>query len=288
MILITGATGFIGKYVVDKLLSDEQELLLIVKNKNKYEVKLNEIVIEGNLQFVDCLAEQLKQYRIDTCVHLAWEGIPDYSFEMSRKNINYGMNVLCLCRILKIKHLIITGSCWEYENPIGCISTNYKLGSENSFKAAKNALYMIAHSFCRENGIILNWMRLFYVYGPGQREGSLIPYVIKCFREDMRPKLNGIYNRNDFIYVRDVADAIAKVSQTTMYPELLNCGSGYSSEVLEVVRIIARNMKKDFDETLYEKSGNELDFYADAEEMFRDYGWKNSIDLDYGIQLMLM
>lgn len=287
MILLTGATGFVGGYVVRRLLEQRQELILIVRNRGKYNVLLNEILVEGNLDDPDVLTEKLRKYKIDTCIHLAWEGIPDYSFEMSRKNLNYGINVLMLCRTLGIKHLVITGSCWEYESPAGCINTNSKLSADNSFKAAKNALHMIAHSFCKENGIILNWIRLFYVYGPGQRKGALIPHIMRSFAEGKQPELNGAYNKNDFIYVSDAADAIAKAAQNIYYPETLNCGSGMSTEVLEIVKITAELMQKDFDGTIYIKNGNETDFYADSREMIQSYQWSCHVNLRDGIRYML-
>ena len=288
MFFVTGGSGFIGKYVVKKLLENGEEVIVLVREAKKYKLQGCEILVEGNLGDIASWKNELKQYTIETCIHLAWEGIPDYSYEMSKKNLLYGLYVLDLCKEFGIKNLVITGSCWEYQNPKGSISVDHPIDYDKSFPAAKNSLRMMAHAFCKENDIHLNWMRLFYVYGPGQREGSLIPYIIKCFREGKQAELNGVYNKNDFVYVKDVADAIVKVAQTHEYDEILNIGTGYSTQVADIVRMIAETMPQKEAAPIYSNTmKNQVDFYADEEEMRKNYEWSAVIQLKEGIQEML-
>lgn len=285
MVLVTGASGFIGKHVVEELVRDKQTVVCLVRNKNKYSFVGDEEVLECDLSDIELLKQTLKNREIDTCIHLAWEGIPDYSYEYSKKNLEMGMNVLEICKDLNISKLIITGSCWEYASPKGAISTSYRVEYNNCFKAAKNSLHMMAHAFCNDNDIKLNWLRLFYVYGVGQREGSLIPHIIQSFKEGHQPELNGAYNENDFVNVRDVAKVIVEVAMCNERKEVLNVGMGEAVRVLDVVEEVAKQMDFTLDKEKYIfKEG--ASFYADKAEMIKD-GIKCEISIRDGIKEML-
>lgn len=287
MVFVTGGTGFIGRWVVKRLLKEKQEVLLLVRDKVNYVPISNEYVIEGSLENIESWKQKVKKNTIETCIHLAWEGIPDYSYEMSKKNLVYGLNILEICRDLVIPNLVISGSCWEYFNPKGSILVKHELDESNAFKASKNSLHQMAHAFCLENGIHLNWMRLFYVYGPGQRSESLIPYIIECYKKKQQPNLNGAYNKNDFVYVGDVADAIVKVALQHDFLEVLNVGSGHSTQVLEIVKCVAKQMGCEVDTSKYIKSPNCVDFYADYDEMYEMYRWFAKTSIEQGIKQML-
>ena len=287
MIFVTGGTGFIGKHVIKKLIEIRENVIVLVRNMKDYAAQGSEYVVEGTLDDPEPWQEELKQFSIDTCIHLAWEGIPDYSYEMSKKNLMHGLTVLDACKELGIQNLIMTGSCWEYDKPHGIVSVNDPVCDENAFKASKNALRMMAHAFCRENRIHFNWLRLFYVYGPGQREGSLIPHIIKSFKEEKQPELNGAYNRNDFVHVSDVADAIVKVAGNHNYPEILNVGSGCSTQVLSIVKMAAELMGQTINEQKYLKNNHNVEFYADKQEMYRDFSWEAKISMEKGIKQVI-
>lgn len=288
MILVTGGSGFIGRYVVNKLVAEGRKVLVVTRNKRYMQVPEtdNVTIVETSLANIEDLISKLQDYDIKSCIHLAWEGIPDYSYEMSSKNLQYGLNILKICKRFGVKNLVITGSCWEYRNPEGSISVNSEIDYSNAFKAAKNSLHMMAHAFCVENGIHLNWMRLFYVYGPGQRSGSLIPHIIKCFEDGKQPELNGAYNENDFVYVEDAADAIVRCTLNHSYPETLNVGSGHATRVLDIVKMIAEEYDMPFDSVAYEKRSG-VSYYADGEEIKDTCGWKANVDMNTGIKNMI-
>lgn len=266
MIFVTGASGFIGKYVVKELLDQGCDVICLVRNVESYHTIGDERILEGSLSDMQKISEKMNGIDVESCIHLAWEGIPDYSYDVSERNLFYGIELLHLCKKMGIKNLIVTGSCWEYDNPQGAIRTDYPIGYDNAFKAAKNSFHMMAHAFCKENGIHLNWLRLFYVYGPGQREGSLIPYIIKCFDEGRQPELNGAYNENDFIHVEDVAKVIVKVTLNQVYSETMNVGSGKATRVLDIVEREAEKRGYKLETSRY-KRNQPVSFFADPVEM---------------------
>lgn len=289
MILVTGASGFIGKEVMKQLAKKGEEAAALVRDVGKYETAGDEIIIEATLDNLERSTKTLKSLPIDTCIHIAWEGLPNYSYDVSKKNLQYGLAVLDLCKECRINNIVITGSCWEYKDPVGKISTEWSIDVSNPFKAAKNSLHAMAHAFCSEYDIHLNWLRLFYVYGPGQRSGALIPTMIDSLRKREQPRLNCIYNENDFVYVGDVADAVVKCAANHSYPETLNVGSGKAVKVLDVAKLVSAEFGMAFHvDYSDEQNGHISDsFYADRDEMLRQYGWCSETDMVVGIKHMI-
>lgn len=283
MIFITGASGFIGKALIRRLIDDNQSLIILTRDSSTYGAIGDEIIVEGDLSDIDSIENQIKQYSIDTMIHLAWEGIPDYEYEMSARNLRYGLNALDICKRQKIRNLIITGSCWEYKTPYGMISTSYELEYGKCFPTAKNSLHAMASVFCKENNIRFNWLRLFYVYGPGQRKGSLIPHILDCFSRGEYPQLNGAYNCNDFVYVDDVAEMITRVVDDSLLPEIINVGTGKAERVLDVVRDVAGYFDLECEEPVYENNKSSC-FFANPDEIINNVGWIPSTDVKEGIK----
>lgn len=287
-VFITGGTGFIGKYTVDALLNRGFEVMMLVRNIEGNFIKHNNLyVVKGELSQIHRIKKQVKEFAPDTVVHLAWEGIPDYSFAMGEKNLLYGINLLKLCSEVKCKCFIGMGSCWEYETKQGMISENDQISAENGFKAVKNSLRLLSEGFCKENNIKFYWLRLFYVYGSGQKSTSLIPYIINCFKEGKQPELNGIDNANDFVYVKDVAKAIIEVIQKQPIQHIFNIGSGKAVQVLEVLKRVAKEMKVEVDVSLYKKQENPICFWADLNKITSLAEWKPQYDISEGIKEMV-
>jgi nucleoside-diphosphate-sugar epimerase len=144
----------------------------------------------------------------------------------------------------------------------------------------------MAGLFCKENDMRFNWLRLFYVYGNGQRETSLIPSVIRALENNQQPSIRNYKNRNDFVYVSDVAKAIYSILQRKPKTEILNVGSGYSLSVSDVIRTVAEVLNKNI--SFEEKQENEIvDFYADPDEMMKAYDWKPSYSLKEALEEMI-
>lgn len=288
-ILLTGASGFIGTHVRKTLWEAGYELISLVRTVNPGFVPYpSERLIIGTLAEADGLEQNLSALSPDACVHLAWEGIPDYSSEPSIKNLEYGFHILRLCQSLNIKKLIISGSCWEYLTPSGLTPENAACSYENPFKIAKNTLHAMAEAFCQENGISFHWLRLFYVYGEGQRPGSLLAYITAELKKGVQPALNGAFNRNDFIHASDVAQAVRKsleYMQTHTSCATFNIGSGHATQVLDIVSDAARILNLPFDTETYRRpDAPPASFWADIHAAKNCLGWEPQITLSEGIE----
>ncbi len=136
---------------------------------------------------------------------------------MFRKLLEYGKN---------------KGPCYEDDK------TNIK----SYFTWAKESLYTYLLLKSSEKNILLNWFRLFYVYGPGQKEGSLIPTLINSFMDSKKPNIKTPLNKNDFVFVKDVTRIFTKALENDLRSGVYNLGSGYSTSVYDICSIIEKEI----------------------------------------------
>lgn len=287
-IFITGGTGFIGKYIVDKLQNNE--LLILTRDLNKDFAKSKKIqFVQGTLGNINKWKNKIKNFKPDATIHMAWEGIPDYGVENSTRNLNYGLDLYRFLVRINCKKILTTGSCWEYGEQSGKLSENILPKTLNAFATAKNSLLHLGQEIAKKNGISFIWTRLFYVYGPGQKKESLIPYLINCAKEGKNPEIKNPQAQNDFIYVEDVADAISKLILECNVDGIFNIGSGKLTSIQAILKKIydmffikqeshTANIKQ-----TYTSSAN----YADISKIEKEVGWKPETTIKEGIKKVM-
>ena len=190
-VLTTGGSGFIGKAVLENLLEniEEVEILNLTRGSSKR--------ISSKLEFFNCDLSNYKTYltkviefKPEVVLHLAWEGIPDFSLEKCNKNILISTSFIeSITKIKSCKKIIVTGSCFEYNNKIGKCNEDDIVIPKDYFTFAKKTILSFLELECTKNHIDYNWARLFYVYGPNQRSGSLIPTLIETLKSNKIPDL---------------------------------------------------------------------------------------------------
>lgn len=285
-IFITGGTGFIGKFVVKELDNQRNNLLLLVRNTNHLTNSQNISFVKGNLASLGNWEKTLEAFKPQAAIHLAWEGIPDYGSQNSIKNLKYGLSLIELLAKLNCQTILVTGSLWEYGQQRGELSEDMYSKPFNAFTAAKNSLYLLGRELARENNITFIWTRLFNVYGPGQKSTSVIPYLINCARQGKEMEIRNPNNKNDFIYVEDVADAISEILLKCKKSEIFNIGSGKLISVQDIIDKIFNvfHSKQKYKKTQQKQTDALADFYADISKIKKETGWHPKIDIDEGLK----
>jgi len=283
-IFLTGGTGFIGKYVVEDLKKRGHRILILSRNAHK---KNSTNFIIGDLTNIGKWESKLKRFDPDVAVHLAWEGIPDFSATMSSKNLIQGISLYNLLAEIGCKKIITAGTCFEYGDATGRVSENLVINPKTPFVAAKHALHIMGETIAKEIGADFIWMRFFYVYGPGQRAGSLIPHIMRCANSKLPPDLKNPSAQNDFVYVEDVARAVTAAILRGKGNKTYNVGSGKFTSVMEVTRLIYEKLQE---KNIYQNFARSLrivpkgGFYAKLTDVHRDLGWNPKVNMREGIQ----
>ncbi len=297
-IFVTGGTGFVGKHLVKKLGGQEHELRLLSRNPEKcldLESESTKFIL-GNLSDITKWKDEVKEFNPQAAIHLAWEGIPDYSSAASIKNLVQGINLYSLLMEAGCQKIISTGSCWEYSSQKGCLLESTAINPHNAFASAKHSLYWMGKYLAEEKKVQFDWLRLFYVYGPGQRKDALIPYIIHCIEENRKPEIKTPTARNDFVYVGDVADAIAAVladdtKSSALHPKssIYNVGSGTLTSVGKIIDLVyARRGMASESICLEDKSEIAHNCsWADLTKIREKVGWEPKVGIEEGISRMI-
>ncbi len=221
------------------------------------------------------------------CIHLAWEGIPDYGFDMSRRNLDQGTALFrLLAEECGCKKIIALGSCWEYGRSFGVCREADPVSTNSFFVWAKHALCDLGMMLSVKHEVSFVWLRAFYVYGPGQRPAALIPTLTAAVRKGVCPEVKTPLNASDFVHVDDVAAAVLAALRQEVPSGIYNVGSGEATSVWKVCEYIELAMGLEPRWSVQLRNlpvESSADFQGATEKSFEVFGWKASTSLERGI-----
>lgn len=284
-VFITGGTGFNGKFVVQKLDNGTNKLLLLTRNISNFIQSKNIFPLKGDLAQINDWKETINNFKPEAAIHLAWEGIPDYSVKNSIKNLNYGLELIEILANTGCQTILVTGSIWEYGNQRGKLNEDFCTKPFNALTAAKNSLHYLGREIAKDLNVNFIWTRLANSYGPGRQESSLIPYLIKSVKEHKKIEIRNPDAKNDFIYVGDVAEAISQLILKYHKNGVFNIGSGKLISTKDIVKKIFRffNIKTEYTITDQKQIDSFSNAYADISKIKKELGWQPRIDIDEGL-----
>jgi len=207
-VIVTGATGFVGSHVVKSLIKKNYIVTVLARNiekTKKIEFLSSLKVINFDIQNPN----QKIELPLDaTLIHCAWEDVNN-SLKMSHIERHFLNNYLFLKNIitLGVKKIIVTGTCYEYGLQYGAVSAMSDTKPNTPYALAKDNLHKSLRMLQNEVDFHLIWARLFYMYGDGQDEKSIIPLFDKALEIN-----DSIFNMSlgeqlfDYLPVEKVAD----------------------------------------------------------------------------------
>lgn len=284
-IFVTGGTGFIGRFTLDVLKKEGHRLLVLSRKAHR---KRGVRFIKGDLANIPKWKGRLKKFKPEAAIHLAWEGIPDFSCAQSVKNLEGGLALFAALVEVGCKKIVAAGTGFECGNRVGKVPDEISVTPASAFTAAKYALHLLGEELAKEKGIDFIWLRPFNPYGYGQRAGSLIPYIMRCVAENVTLRLKNPLAQGDFVYITDVARLIADAVTRGKGRVTYNVGSGYLVPVRDIAKMICKGMGvsqeyyKDFARTAKGKLAGAA--YAELKNVRKEIGWRPTTDMKTGIQ----
>ncbi|MDA9499496.1 NAD-dependent epimerase [Bradyrhizobium sp. CCBAU 11357] len=304
-LLVTGAAGFIGFHVAQRLLSAGETVVGFDNLNDYYDPALKSARLEllrphPNFKFVKLdladragMEELFRQYRFPTVIHLAAQAGVRYSLEnphaYAESNLTGFLNVLEGCRHNGCGHLIYASSSSVYgANIKQPFSIEDRVDHPVSLYAAtKKANELMAHTYSHLHQLPTTGLRFFTVYGPWGRPDMAYFLFTKAIIEGKPIKLfNGGKMKRDFTYVDDIVDAIERIvfSAPSLPYRIYNIGNNKPEELGNLISILEKELGTTAEKILLPMQPGDVEStYADIDATARDFGFAPRVKLGEGL-----
>ena len=321
-VLVTGAAGFIGSHLSQRLLARGDEVLGY-DNLNPYydprlkQARLDKLLpldgfgfVQASLEDRTALEAAFDQFKPQRVVNLAAQAGVRYSLENPQayveSNIVGFLNILEACRHRGIEHLVYASSSSVY-------GANKKLpfAVEDSvdhpvsmYAATKKANELMAHTYSHLFGLPTTGLRFFTVYGPwGRPDMALFLFTRKILAGEPIDVFNHGHHTRDFTYVDDIVEGVIRTLDRVPGPDpaydpfnptpasstapyrVYNIGNHQPVQLLRYIEVLEECLGRKAERNLLPlQPGDVPDTYADVSALQRDTGYSPSTSIETGVR----
>lgn len=242
-ILLTGATGFVGRQVLRSLLERGGEVSVIAREDPPYTFPGADRVTIHHVP--DLFALTVDEWmpllqNVDTLLHAAWFAEPG-KYLQSPLNMHCLQGTLTMARAAaeaKLKRLVGIGTCFEYDVTHRVLSTETPLAPLTIYAASKASTFLTLQQWCASSGIAFAWCRLFYLYGEGEDPRRLAAFLHRKLAAGEPAELTSGTQVRDFLDVAEAGARIARVAVSSLQGPVNIC-SGTPVTVRQLAEQIA-------------------------------------------------
>jgi nucleoside-diphosphate-sugar epimerase len=217
-ILLTGATGFVGRQIL-KFLQDKDVDIILVVRKGWQKKIINRKNVTSVFLTKDLFGEDVKWWtdacsEVDVVIHAAWYAEPG-RYLLSDKNIDCLQGTINIAKgavFSDVKKIVGIGTCFEYDLTQGLLSINTPLKPLTPYAASKTATYLALEGWLTHKKVDFSWCRLFYLFGEGEDCRRLVPYIKSKLKENKQVELTSGNQIRDFMDVSDAGRLITEIS----------------------------------------------------------------------------
>lgn len=292
--LVTGASGHLGSYLVERLLQEGAQVFALVKTDSDL-WRLTDVldrveVIRADLSDVARAAYDISRAKPEATFHLAWQGVTSgfkNDAQQITLNIKGSLDLFETVRAAGCKLWVGVGSQAEYGTRNEILTEETPVRPETAYGVAKLSAGLLTKKLCGLYGIRYIWLRLLATYGPKDDESHLIPSVIRHLLAGERPRLTSGEQKWDYLYVSDAADAIYRAAASRRVEGVFNLSSGEA----HTVRSIVEQIRNIIDPTLPLSFGEIpipadqiMHLQADISKLREATGWTPQTSLEEGLK----
>jgi len=303
-ILITGAAGFIGSHLSERLLERGDSVVGIDNFNDFYSPAMkrdnlsaaqqhpNFILREGDICEPDFVHDVFSETRPDVVVHLAARAGVRPSLQnpalYHQVNVIGSQNILDNCITRRPSHLVFASSSSVYggSTEIPFTEDNPVTRPISPYAATKRMNELMGHVYHHVHGLKITFLRFFTVYGPRQRPDMAIHKFTRMIHEDQPiPMFGDGSTKRDYTYIDDIIDGVERAIDKPLEYEILNLGEHHTTSLSELIRLIAAASGKD--PVINRKPlqpGDVLITYASIDKARQLLGYTPRFGMEEGIQ----
>ncbi len=302
-VLVTGATGLVGGWLVKRLLQAEADVVCLVRDWSPQSegVRSGDLdrcsIVRGDIRDQVCLERTLGEYEVETVIHLAAQTIvgianrnPASTFE---SNIGGTWKLLEACRRSpKVQQIVMASSDKSYgAADVLPYTEDTPLAGVHPYDVSKSCGDLISQTYAKTYGLPVSITRCGNFYGGGDLNWNrIVPGTIRAVLRGQQPVIrsDGSFIR-DYFYVEDGAAAYMHLAeQLAIKPELAGEAFNLSTEiqvsVLELVERILEVMDSSLTPIVLGEASNEIKHqYLDASKARQTLDWQPLFTLDEGL-----
>lgn len=286
-VLLTGASGFIGRYVLRALQQHGIEVVAVGRTRPQHSV----LFIETDLLSACDFTALLQQAQATHLLHLAWYA-EHGKYWTSPLNLRW---LEATTRLLEAfcaaggQQVVIAGTCAEYDWTHGyCREDSTPLNPATFYGTAKDATRRLVMAVCAQHQVPCAWGRIFLPFGQGESTSRLIPSLIEVFRGERAPFGVNAHAYRDFLHASDVAKGFVRLL-TEGASGAYNVCSGEPRRLAEVVTTLASLLDADPAQVLaltMERPGEPPLLVGESLKL-RALGWQPALTLAQGLERSL-
>ncbi|WP_406819471.1 NAD-dependent epimerase/dehydratase family protein [Pseudomonas sp. KnCO4] len=239
-VLVTGATGFVGRHLVAQLLARGCRVRALARDLERARRMpwFDQVqFVAADLQLAD--ARQVASWvdGIDALAHLAWPGLPNY-----QALFHLEQNLMADYRFVKhaveagVAQVLVTGTCFEYGMQSGPLDEHCPARPANPYGLAKHSLHQFLQALQMHRPFSLQWARLFYLHGEGQNPNSLLAALDRAIDSKAAVfDMSAGEQLRDFQPVTEAARQLAGLLHCSGFSGVVNCASGRPVAVRSLV-----------------------------------------------------
>jgi len=295
-VLVTGANGFVGSAVCQRLLQMNKSVVGLVRDRNyksRRDLLDNISVVYGDLRDPDVVRYAVSKYEIDTIFHLG--AITILKMATSDPRTCWQTNLMGTVNIMEaarecghVTKVVVASSDKAYgvheDLPY---KEDFALLASDPYSTSKSCTDLIAQSYAYTYGLDTSIVRSGNIFGPGDLNKSrIIPGSILRMLDGERPVVyKGVGNyKREFMYIDDVVDAYMFVQDRGLPGEAYNVGGSGFFNIFDTTQMIIEEMGLDIEPQILEKDFIEIkEQYLDATKL-GTLGWNCNFDLRKGIR----
>ncbi|NEQ30472.1 MAG: NAD-dependent epimerase [Leptolyngbya sp. SIO4C5] len=320
-VLVTGAAGFVGFFLTQRLLAEGETVYGIDNLNDYYDVQLKKDRLAQLLPHTGFTFQQLdladrqgmielfQQHQFDAVVHLAAQAGVRYSiknpYAYSDSNLSGFINLLEGCRHTEVNHLVFASSSSVYgaNRQVPFAVTDNVDRPVSLYAATKKANELMAHAYSHLYSLPMTGLRFFTVYGPWGRPDMAYFKFVQAIANDQPIE---VYNhgkmKRDFTYIDDVVEGVVRVMRQPPQPptpeeaiaaglntqapyKIYNIGNHNPVELMRFIEVIEAAMGKPAEKIFRPmQPGDVPATYADVDDLMADVGFRPDTPLQDGIQ----